>query len=46
MEHDGQDNAWELSKENVQPLKTGRKMRDLQRALQQQDASALHAEAQ
>lgn len=46
MEHDGDENAWELSKENVQPLKSGRKMKDLERALKQKDGADLHAEAQ
>ncbi|XP_066912391.1 probable inactive serine/threonine-protein kinase bub1 isoform X2 [Clytia hemisphaerica] len=45
MEVDGVDNAWELSKENVQPLKSGRRMGDLTRALQV-DSNYLHHEAQ
>ncbi|XP_019407739.1 PREDICTED: mitotic checkpoint serine/threonine-protein kinase BUB1 beta isoform X1 [Crocodylus porosus] len=38
MWHDG--NEWELSKENVQPLRQGRVMSTLQEALAQQDASS------
>lgn len=38
MSHDG--NEWELSKENVQPLRQGRVMSTLQEALAQQDASS------
>lgn len=39
------DDAWELSKENVQPLRSGRHMGDLRKALQK-DASALQNDAQ
>ncbi|XP_048805303.1 mitotic checkpoint serine/threonine-protein kinase BUB1 beta [Lagopus muta] len=38
MSQDG-DDEWELSKENVQPLRQGRVMTTLQEALAQQDAS-------
>ena len=45
MEADGEENAWELSKENVQPLKTGRRMGDLRKALKS-DPIMLQNEAQ
>jgi len=45
MEVDGEENAWELSKENVQPLKCGRRMGDLRKALKK-DTIALYSEAQ
>ncbi|XP_021258780.1 mitotic checkpoint serine/threonine-protein kinase BUB1 beta [Numida meleagris] len=41
----GCDDEWELSKENVQPLRQGRVMATLQEALAQQDAST-HTAAQ
>ncbi|XP_031463095.1 mitotic checkpoint serine/threonine-protein kinase BUB1 beta isoform X2 [Phasianus colchicus] len=44
MSQDG-DDEWELSKENVQPLRQGRVMTTLQEALAQQDASR-HTAAQ
>lgn len=45
MDVDNEDNAWELSKENVQPLKTGRRMGDLKKALSS-NPHALQQEAQ
>lgn len=39
------DDEWELSKENVQPLRQGRVMTTLQEALAQQDTSR-HTAAQ
>ena len=44
MSRDG-DDEWELSKENVQPLRQGRVMATLQEALAQQDTSS-HTAAQ
>lgn len=43
MASDG--NEWELSKENVQPLRQGRVMATLEEALAQQDVS-IHAAIQ
>ena len=40
-----EDNEWELSKENVQPLRSGRRMNDLRKALQK-DPAILQSEAQ
>ena len=44
MSRDG-DDEWELSKENVQPLRQGRVMATLQESLAQQDTSS-HTAAQ
>ena len=40
-----EDNAWELSKENIQPLRTGRRMGELRKALSK-DTATLEKEAQ